>query len=60
MKARVAINGKREGRDTYRMISGGSCCHDLLDNLPLYWEVGGDIRAVYASVARVVTLIRRR
>jgi len=42
------------------MISGGSCCQDLLDNLPLYWEVGGDIRAVYASVARVVTLIRRR
>ena len=42
------------------MISGGSCCQDLLDSLPLYWEVGGDIRAVYASVARVVTLIRGR
>ena len=53
---------KREGggKDTYRMISGGSCCQDLLDNLPLYWEVGGDIRAVYASVARAVTLIRGR
>ena len=49
-----------EGEDTYRMISGGSCCQDLLDSLPLYWEVGGDIRAVYASVARAVTLMRRR
>lgn len=52
----VAIKSK----DTYRMISGGSCCQDLLDSFPLYCEVGGDIRAVYASVARVVTLIRRR
>ena len=48
---------KREEKDTYRMISGGSCCQDLFDNFPLYWEVGVDIRAVYASVARVVTLI---
>ena len=31
------------GKDTYRMISGGSCCQDLLDNLPLCWEVGGDV-----------------
>lgn len=60
VKARVAINGKAGRKDTYRMISGGSCCQDLLDNLPLYWEVGGDIRAVYASVARAVTLIRGR
>jgi len=51
---------KDEGKDTYRTISGGSCCQDLLDSLPLYWEVGGDIRAVYASVARVVTLIHWR
>jgi hypothetical protein len=57
-RACVAIDGKQ--KDTYRMTSGGSCCQDLLDSLPLYCEVGGDIRAVYASVARVVTLIRRR
>jgi hypothetical protein len=60
VKARVAISGEEEGKDTYRIISGGSCCQDLLDSLPLYWEVGGDIRAVYASVARAVTLMRRR
>ena len=25
------------GESTYQMISGGSCCQDLLDGLPLYW-----------------------
>ena len=54
----MAINEKQ--KDTYRMISGGSCCQDLFDNFPLYCVVGVDIRVVYASVARVVTLIRRR
>lgn len=58
MCVRVAIKGKK--KDTYRMISGGSCCQDRFDNFPLYWEVGVDIRVVYASVARAVTLIRRR
>lgn len=54
----VAINERAE--DTYRMISGGSCCQDLFDSFPLYCVVGVDIRAVYTSVARAVTLIRRR
>ena len=32
--------GEGGGKHTHRMISGGSCCQDLLDNLPLYWGSG--------------------
>ena len=49
--------GGREGRmyaaknGEERLIYGGSCRQDLLDNSPFHWGTGGDIGAAYTSVA---------